>query len=155
MARLALQVALGRGLRARVVIADLDEEFDQRRRSSGQAAARRWYWRAALGVSLSYIRRRPQHLSQRHGASLMDSIFQDVRFAARALRKSPGFTAAALLTLVVGIGSSTAIFSLLNSVVLRPLPFDRPERLMFLAEADPHGDVFTECVPGFPPNRRR
>ncbi|HEX6322745.1 MAG TPA: ADOP family duplicated permease, partial [Vicinamibacterales bacterium] len=150
LARRVLQLALGRGERAPVITADLDEEFEYRVRAGGYTAARRWYWRAALGVSLSYIRRSPQRVSEpSHGASLMDSIFQDVRFAARTLRKSPGFTAAALVTLAVGIGSSTAIFSLLNSVVLRPLPFDRPGRLMFLAEADPAGDVFTIAWPNF------
>jgi predicted permease len=79
----------------------------------------------------------------------MDSILQDVRFAARTLRKSPGFTAAALITLIVGIGSSTAIFSLLNGVVLQPLPLDRPDRLMFLAERESNGDAMTIAWPNF------
>jgi predicted permease len=150
LAHRVMALALGSNERGRIITADLDEEFVHRVRAGGPAAARRWYWRAALGVSLSYIRRRPHTVpDQRHGARLMDSMFQDVRFAFRALRTSPGFTTAALITLVVGIGSSTAIFSLLNSVVLRPLPFDRPDRLMFLAESDPGGDVFTIAWPNF------
>lgn len=79
----------------------------------------------------------------------MNSLLQDFRFAARTLRKSPGFTAAALITLMVGIGSSTAIFSVLNAVVLRPLPYQDPERLMFLSEADNDGSTMTISWPNF------
>jgi predicted permease len=63
----------------------------------------------------------------------MDQLLQDLRFALRALVKRPAFTAAVLLTLALGIAASTAIFSLLNATLLRPLPFDEPERIVFLA----------------------
>lgn len=61
--------------------------------------------------------------------SFLETIWQDFCFAARALRKSPGFTAVAVLTLAMGIGATTAIFSLIEGVLLRPLPFRDPDRL--------------------------
>ncbi len=63
-----------------------------------------------------------------------DEMMQDVRFGIRMLLKKPGFTAAALLALALGIGANTAIFSVINGVFLRPLPYQEPERLMMIWE---------------------
>jgi putative ABC transport system permease protein len=63
---------------------------------------------------------------------LLESVLQDLRYAGRSLLKTPGFAAAAILVLALGIGSATGIFSLLNAVILRGLPFPSPERLVLL-----------------------
>jgi len=69
----------------------------------------------------------------RPGRALED-VARDVRYGARSLRKQPGFTAAVVLTLALGIGANTAIFSVVNALMLRPLPFLDPERLVWVEE---------------------
>ena len=64
----------------------------------------------------------------------IESVWADVKFALRQLRRSPGFTIVSLLTLALGIGANTAVYSIIQAVLLHPLPYHDPNRLMLLAD---------------------
>jgi putative ABC transport system permease protein len=70
------------------------------------------------------------------GTSLMESLFQDLRIALRSLLKAPGFALVVVITLSLGIGANTAIFSVVNAIVLQPLPFEHPEELVMVWNKD-------------------
>ena len=116
--------------------ADLEEELrlhlqmaddDARRRGVPPAASTR-----AARISSGSLVPAMDALRDQRGLPWLDDLRRDVRHGLRSLRRSPGFTTIALVTLALGIGANTAIFSILNGVILRPLNYPRPEQLMRL-----------------------
>jgi putative ABC transport system permease protein len=112
---------------------------------SGRTAARRWYWRQVGSIAWARLTSRapePRDIDQsdiRKGTTVA-AFRQDVWHAMRALRKQPAFTAMAVVMLALGIGATVAIFSLVNAVILKPLPFAEPDRLMLVHLVAPGRD---------------
>ena len=156
---------------AEFIVGDLEEEFDGHAVDRlGVGGARRWYWWMAIASVAarwrpSVILRRARAPSggssggdrfesiharaKRMGGRQMDRIWQDVHYALRSLPRNPGFTLVALLILTLGIGANTAMFTVVNSVLIRPLPFPQPDRLVRVWTARAEGARGSFSLPDF------
>src|SRR5687768_10800653 len=86
---------------------------------------------------------------------LIDQLRQDVRYALRTLRRNAGFSAVVILTLALGISMNTAVFSVFNAVVLRPVAYPNPERLLWLSTIHEEGETGIVLGPDFVDWRER
>jgi len=150
-ARWLLTRALPSGPRAETMMGDLIEEMSARAAASSPSAARRWYRRTALLLAIRYFAEPPSPtpVPDSERASPMDSLLSDLRYGLRSLLRARGFVTTAVVTLALGIGSATAVFSVVDAVLLRPLPFADPNRIMWMTEVGDAGEPMSVAWPDF------
>jgi putative ABC transport system permease protein len=135
-------------------IGDLHEEYLAIRARSGRTRATAWLWWQSLRLVITFKWEQAAHGrplppigDELKGlGNMWDGLRQDIGFGARMLRRQPGFTAVALVALALGIGANTAIFSVVDAVLWRPLPYPGSDRIVAIAEQRPreayrHGAV--------------
>ena len=140
------------------VVADLAELYTHHCAKRGAVRARLWYWKQVLSFPTRMASDRARgdsdrlivfgpaaasHPKQGFSGSMgvwMGSLMMDLRYALRGFRRAPGFSLVAVVTLALGIGATTAMFSVVNGILLRPLPFADPDRLVTVLRMDSEGE---------------
>ena len=123
-------------------VGDLVEDFEARSVGYTTDAARRWFWRQTVIALLTLHRCRPvTETAQPVGDSPMLIFLSDLRHGVRLLQRSPAFTLFAVLTIALGVGATTAIFSVADPILFRPLPFPHADRLVLVGERDADGSM--------------
>lgn len=146
------------------VVGDTLEQLQEIEAAHGRAAARRWLrrelWRVlrdapAHRLVHGFPQRRRARPLRYFGDGLMPRLRDDIRYALRAFARAPRFVAIAVATLAIGIGANTAMFSVVNALLLKSLPFDEPDRLMLVHVLRPDRDgANREMVWSYPRYRR-
>ncbi len=155
------------------VIGELEEEFHASIVPlMGVIRSKLWFWTESLSLIAGYTRvlliredsrdltvvMTARRLRRRWGkqdkgkdrSNRMDSLIQDIRHGYRSLKRRPSFTLAAMLTLAIGIGVNTAIFSLLYAVLIQPLPFQEPDQLVSLHRTKPEWGPLSQSSVSYP-----
>lgn len=148
LARALLRVLLPAAVRESFA-GDLEERF-HRDAHDDPSAARRAYWKSVLSPTVLHLRREVRGMplppgmnpGAGKGDGLVSSLLADLKFAVRTLRKAPGFTLVAVLSLALGIGPNTAIFSLVNAVLFRDWGVDDPARIVDVYTLTGDGQYF-------------
>ena len=131
------------------LLGDLEERY-QRLAEDRPRRAWAWYWREAAAASVRYGVEAARHRIQRTtGGMGMDGWMRDLRLGVRGVARRPGFAAAVVLTLALGIGANTAVFSVLHGVLLEPLPFESPEQLVMADQLETTGFRASVSVPNY------
>ncbi|HEX5070260.1 MAG TPA: ADOP family duplicated permease [Vicinamibacterales bacterium] len=132
------------------MLGDLAEEYTWRSARDGRRHASEWYWRQTRQSLMPNLKRRGQssivHTQERR---VMTAFGQDVRLACRALVRRPLYSTIAVLSLAIGVGLSTGVFSLLDAAVLRPLALTDPKALRVVLEVRERGMNHNFTYPGF------